>query len=67
MKIPTSLDNLEKLLNLTISETINSMMEEDPLKGNVIGRAANEYNQLQHLLVKCSSTPLMVSDLHKVH
>nr|CAH0108522.1 unnamed protein product [Daphnia galeata] len=65
MKIPTSLDNLEKLLNLTISETINSMMEEDPLKGNVIGRAANEYNQLQHLLVKCSSTPLMVSDLHK--
>jgi hypothetical protein len=66
MKIPTSLDNLEKLLNLTMSETINSMLEEDPSKGNVIGRAANEYNQLQHLLVKCSSTPLMVSDLHKV-
>ncbi|XP_046441864.1 conserved oligomeric Golgi complex subunit 2-like [Daphnia pulex] len=65
MKIPTSLDNLEKLLNLTMSETINSMLEEDPSKGNVIGRAANEYNQLQHLLVKCSSTPLMVSDLHK--
>ncbi len=66
MKIPTSLDNLEKLLNLTMSETINSMLQEDPTKGNIIGRAANEYNQLQHLLVKCSSTPLMVSDLHKV-
>ncbi len=66
MKIPSSLNNLEKLLNVTMSETINSMLEEDPSKGNVIGRAANEYNQLQHLLVKCNNTPLMVSDLQKV-
>lgn len=66
MKIPASLNNLEKLLNVTMSETINSMLEEDPSKGNVIGRAANEYNQLQHLLVKCNNTPLMVSDLQKV-
>ena len=66
MKIPASLNNLEKLLNLTVTETISCMLDEDPSKGNVIGRAANEYNQLQHLLVKCSNTPLMVSDLKKV-
>lgn len=66
MKIPMSLDNLEKLLNLTISETINSMLEDDPNRGNVIGRAANEYNQLQHLMMKCNSAPLMVSDIQKV-
>lgn len=64
MKIPTSLDNLEELLNLAMSQTI--ILEEDPSKGNVIGRAANEYNQLQHLLLKCSSTPLMIADLQKV-
>lgn len=64
MKIPTSLDNLEKLLSLAKSETI--ILEEDRSKGNVIGRAANEYNQLQHLLLKCSSGPLMIADLQKV-
>lgn len=63
MKIPTSLDNLEKLLSLAKSETIK--LEEDRSKGNVIGRAANEYNQLQHLLLKCSSGPLMIADLQK--
>nr|CAG4646922.1 EOG090X03KZ [Megafenestra aurita] len=63
LKIPLSVENLEKLLNLTEAGTITCMLEEDPLKGNIIGRAANEYNQLQHLLVKCNSSPMLDREL----
>ena len=66
MKIPASLDNLEKLLNLTKLEPINIMLEDDPSKGNVIARAANEFNQLQHLLMKCSSSQMMITDFQEV-
>lgn len=66
LKIPLSVENLEKLLNLTEAGTITCMLEEDPLKGNIIGRAANEYNQLQHLLVKCNSSPMLDRELKQV-
>lgn len=66
IKIPASLNNLEKLLNLTMLETINIMLEEDPTKGNVIARAANEYNLLQHLLIKCNNSQSTISDFQQV-
>ena len=34
------------------------MLEDNPAKGNVIDRAANEFNQLQHLLMKCGDNPV---------
>ena len=51
-KIPHYLEHLEKLL-----ENVTDRKEDNPAKGNVIERAANEFNQLQHLLVKCRNNP----------
>nr|CAG4641569.1 EOG090X03KZ [Eurycercus lamellatus] len=66
MKIPASLDHLEKLLlHITESENISKMIEDDQTKGSVMERAANEFNHLQHLLVKCNSTSSAVEDLQK--
>ena len=59
MKIPQCLEHLEKLLEHVTSETIPKMLEDDPTKGNVIERAANDFNQLQHLIVKCSNSSVI--------
>lgn len=69
MKIPSSLDHLEKLLiNASSIETMCEMEEsENPTDvGSVMERAGNELNRLQHLLVKCHYTSTVVTDLQKV-
>nr|CAG4643101.1 EOG090X03KZ [Ilyocryptus agilis] len=64
MKIPSSFNHLEKLLsNISNSVSITKLIEDDPTKGNVLERAANEFNQLQHLLIKCNNTLPMVSEM----
>nr|CAG4634692.1 EOG090X03KZ [Alona affinis] len=67
IKIPSSLEQLEKLLVNTslFGGDIQKLMEEDQSKGCVIERAANEFNHLQHLLVKCNSASLVISDFQK--
>lgn len=57
MKMPTSLENLENLLLLLkMTTTSDGLLEVGPAQGNLIGRAANEFNNLQHLLLKSSCT-----------
>lgn len=58
MKVPNYLEHLEKLLENVTTETVTTMLEDNPAKGNVIERAANEFNQLQHLLMKCGDNPV---------
>ena len=58
MKVPHYLEHLEKLLENVTTETVTTMLENNSAKGNVVERAANEFNQLQHLLLKCSDNPL---------
>ena len=65
MKIPQCLSHLERLLDNLTTETVSKLMDDNPAQGNVMERAANEFNHLQHLLVKCSNTE-MVANLTKV-
>ena len=68
MKIPVSLDHLEKLLiNISMPETISKMIEDGSSKGSVMERAANEFNQLQHLVVKCGNSSTALQEFTKVH
>nr|CAG4640736.1 EOG090X03KZ [Eulimnadia texana] len=57
MKMPNSLEHIEKLLQglASSSETTG----EDALRGNVMERAANEYNHLQHYITKAGDSPLV--------
>lgn len=64
MKVPYYLEHLEKLLENVTAETVTTMLEDNPAKGNVIERAANEFNQLQHLLLKCGNNPVTSSLKH---
>jgi hypothetical protein len=66
MKIPQCLNHLEKLLETFTTENVSNMVADDPSKGNIMERAANEYNHLQHLLVKTSNTEL-VAHLREVN
>jgi len=67
MKIPVSLDHLEKLLaNISMPETISKMIEDGSSKGNVMERAANEFNQLQHLVVKCGNSSAVLNEFTQV-
>ena len=67
MKIPISLDHLEKLLvNISMPETISKMIEDGSSKGSVMERAANEFNQLQHLVVKCGNSSKVLNEFTQV-
>jgi len=67
MKIPISLDHLEKLLvNISTPETISKMIEDSSSKGSVMERAANEFNQLQHLVVKCGNSSTVLIEFTQV-
>ena len=67
MKIPSSLEHLEQLIaNITNSETIFKMVEDDQTKGCIMERTANELNHIQHLLAKCRSSPFSVLEFEKV-
>ena len=66
MRVPQCLDHLEKLLGKLSSETFPKTAEDTIESGNVMERAANEYSQLQHLLVKCNNTSV-VAHLKEVY
>lgn len=67
MKIPASLEHLELLIaNITNSESIFKMVEDDQTKGCIMERTANELNHIQHLLAKCRSSPFSLLEFEKV-
>lgn len=70
MKIPHCLSHLEGLLEGLTHEGVAAPTvddHQDPAKGLVMERAANEFNRLQHLLVKCSGTATVALYREVVH